>query len=46
MCYRRSVTAKRDGKKALPAYVDNIIRDHGLFGYGPHKDSGKKEKVI
>ena len=41
----------RDGEpgweKALPAYVDNIIRDNGLFGYDPNKsDKGKKEKVI
>ena len=49
--FSRDVLQKiRDGEegweKALPAYVDNIIRDHGLFGYGPHKDSGKKEKVV
>ena len=48
--FSRDVLKKiRNGKpgweKALPAYVDNIIRDHGLFGYQGEKQSGKKEKV-
>lgn len=33
-------------EKALPAYVDNIIRDKRLFGYHPGngKDNGEKEE--
>lgn len=47
--FSRDVLRKiREGEegweKALPAYVDNIIRDNGLFGYTP--TAGKKEKVV
>ncbi len=49
--FSRNVLQKiRDGESGwedgLPAYVDTIIRDNGLFGYLPNKsDKGKAEKV-
>lgn len=33
-------------EKALPAYVDNIIRDKQLFGYKADKQKSKKNKEI
>ena len=35
-----------DWESALPAYVDNIIRDKELFGYKPNKEKSKKDKEI
>ncbi len=39
---RKIRSGEEDWDKALPAYVDNIIRDKRLFGYDP--DNGKKNK--
>lgn len=39
---RKIREGEEDWDKALPAYVDNIIRDKRLFGYDP--DNGKKNK--
>ncbi len=41
---RKIREGEEDWDRALPAYVDNIIRDKRLFGYDP--DNGKKKKEV
>jgi hypothetical protein len=46
--FSRDILRKiRDGisgwEDALPAYVDNIIRDNGLFGYDPKNTPDGKQ---